>query len=201
MAVVMGVGVVMAPAMATVAIPATVAGAVLAMVVLAMAAIQAPMVLLFMHPRRLRPLFMHPRRLRPYNQPHWPMAPAMATVTIPDKVATAVALPALPMVVLAMAVAIQAPMVRRMVTLPRRLHPHNRQHLLLPSNLTRIPDEPAQGCVSPSLLNELTYLHQQAIKVRFENAFPDYLFNDDFLFTSGFVNADGSSVRGLAYAE
>ena len=49
--------------------------------------------------------------------------------------------------------------------------------------------------------NELTYLHQQAIKVRFENAFPDYLFNDDFLFTSGFVNADGSSVRGLAYAE
>src|SRR5512147_247740 len=129
------------------------------------------------------------------------MAPAMATVAIPPMVAMVVALPALPMVVLAMAVAIQVPMARRMVTLPRRLHPHNRQHLLLPSNLTGNPDGPAQGCVSSSLLNELTYPHQQAIKVRFENAFPDYLFNDNFLFTAGFDNADDSSLRGLAYAE
>jgi hypothetical protein len=54
------------------------------------------------------------------------------------------------MVVLAMAVAIPAPMVHRMVPLPRRLKPHNRQHLLLPSNLTRNPDEPAQRCVISS---------------------------------------------------
>jgi len=46
-----------------------------------------------------------------------------------------------------------------------------------------------------------TYLHQQTIKVRFENALPDYLFNDNFLFASGFVNADNSSLRGLAYVE
>jgi hypothetical protein len=49
-------------------------------------------------------------------------------------------------------------MARRMVTLPRRLHPYNQQHPSLPGNLTRHPDEPAQGCVSSSLLNELTYL-------------------------------------------
>jgi hypothetical protein len=117
------------------------------------------------------------------------MAPAMATVGM------VVALPAL-----AVAVAIQAPMVRRMVALPRRLRTHNRQHLLLASNLTRNPDEPAQICVSSSLLNELTDLHQQAFKIRFENALPDYLFNNNFPFTSGFVNADDSGLRGLAYA-
>jgi hypothetical protein len=35
----------------------------------------------------------------------------------------------------------------------------------------------------------------------FEDALPDYLFNDNSLFTSGFVNADNSSLLGLAYVE
>gem|GEM_PF-4538207 len=80
-------------------------------------------------------LFMHPRRLHLHHQPHRLMTPAMATVA-PAMVAMVVALPALPLVALAMAVAIQVRMVRRMVTLPRRLHlhPHHQPHRPLASN-------------------------------------------------------------------
>ena len=116
------------------------------------------------------------------------MAPAMAMAMV--------AIPV--MVALAMA-AIQAPMVL-LVMPPRRLHPHNQPHQPVASNPTRNPDEPAQVGVSSSLLNELTDLLQQALKIRFENALPDYLFNNNFPFTSGFVNADDSGLRGLAYA-
>jgi hypothetical protein len=87
-----------------------------------------------------------------------------------------------------------------MVTLPRRLHPHNRPHLTITSNLTRNQDEPAQIGVGSSLLNESTCLHQHAIKVRLEKALPDYRFNDNVKFASAFVNADDSVLRGPAYA-
>jgi hypothetical protein len=42
-------------------------------------------------------------------------------------------------------VAIPAPMVRRMVTLPRRLHPRTQPHQPLANNPTRNQDKPAQG--------------------------------------------------------
>jgi len=124
------------------------------------------------------------------------MAPAMVMAMVAIRVMAMVAIPV--MVALAMA-AIQAPMVL-LVMHPRWLHRHNQHHRVLASNPARNPDEPAQGCVGSSLLNELTYLHQQAIKIRIENALPDYLFNDNFLFASGFVNADDSSLREPAYA-
>jgi hypothetical protein len=187
------VGVVMAPAMvmAIVAIPVMAALAT----AVAMAAIQAPMVPLFMHPRRLHPhnqlhrpltlLRIHPKRLHSHNQPHRPMA----KVAIPSTVVMVVALTPLPMVVLAMAVAIPVPMVCHMDPLPRRPHPHKRQHLLLPGSQTSTSEEPAQvGVISP-LLKELTCLDQQAITFRFDNMLPDYSFNDNLLITSGFVNA------------
>jgi hypothetical protein len=49
-----------------------------------------------------------------------------------------------------MAAAIQAPMVLRMVMLPRQLHPP--QHQQLASNPARNPDKPAQRCVGSFLI-------------------------------------------------